>query len=54
MTKGRPPRRWNPITGKRETAKIDVDDETFAVKWATTGVDPYGHALDYDTNAPVS
>jgi hypothetical protein len=54
MTKGRPPRRWNPLTGEWETANIAVDDETFAVKWATTGVDPYGHTLDYDTNAPVS
>jgi hypothetical protein len=41
MTKGRPPRRWNPITRTAETAKIDLDKATFAVTWTMTGTDPY-------------
>jgi hypothetical protein len=40
MARGRPPRRWNPISGKTETASIDVDD-SFAVTWSTSGVDPF-------------
>jgi hypothetical protein len=46
MAKGRPPRRWNPITRKAETAKIDVDETTFTVTWTMTGTDPYADEHD--------
>jgi hypothetical protein len=54
MTKGRPPHRWNPITGRWEAAKIGVDDKTFIVTWTMFGVDPYGHAFDNETDELVS
>ena len=41
MTKGRPPRRWNPITREQETAMVDLEDDSLGVTWELTGVDPF-------------
>ena len=54
MAKGRPPRRWNPISGKHETAKIDLDGDTFDITWSTPGIDPFAREAASTDSPPDS
>lgn len=46
MAAGKPPRRWNPVSGRIDTATVSIGD--LEVRWPLDGVDPFVPAGDPD------
>lgn len=46
--KGTPPRRWNPVVGRLESARLSGNNGTTAVAWSHAGIDPFLKLRDLD------
>ena len=39
--RGAPPRRWNPVTARNETARLANENGEFVITWSDRGIDPF-------------